>query len=414
METSLIIIIIGLFIFFGHYLSGLFGRKGVPDVLGLMLIGLLIGPVSKLVSPEIFGQFGSLFSNLVLIFILFESGTELRIASLKESFKDSAAITTIGFLSTTLVVFLMCFLILDISLLSSLFIGSTLGGTSAAVVVGLVKQIAITSKTATTLIVESAESDVFTLAVPISILGLMMTGQIDTKMLFSQFITSLVMAVLLGVMGAFSWSYIINKIQSLKSTKFSTPAFLFIVYGLSEYLGFSGPLTALTFGIAIGNLEYFEPKLLSRIIPNQSIVLPDEEKDFFSQIVFLLRTFFFIFIGINIRIDRLDWLMWGAIITICLFLVRLVIVKLMFTSQTPVEDRAIISMMIPKGLGAAVIATLPLQNQHPDGIVIQAICFSVILFSTMICVILFYLLRIGISLPFYQKIYPGSEILKRA
>ncbi|MBK9109877.1 MAG: hypothetical protein IPM92_16265 [Saprospiraceae bacterium] len=43
METSLIIIIIGLFIFFGHYLSGLFGRKGVPDVVGLMLIGVLIG-----------------------------------------------------------------------------------------------------------------------------------------------------------------------------------------------------------------------------------------------------------------------------------------------------------------------------------------------------------------------------------
>ncbi|MBK8954026.1 MAG: cation:proton antiporter [Saprospiraceae bacterium] len=405
METSLIIIVIGLFIFFGHYLGGLFVRKGVPDVLGLMLIGLIIGPITKLVSPDIFGQFGSLFSNLVLIFILFESGTDLRISSLKASFKDSAAITTFGFVSTAVVIFLFCFFVLDIFWLSSLFIGSTLGGTSAAVVVGLVKQISITSKTATTLIVESAESDVFTLAIPISILGFMMTGEINTKMLFSQFISSLVMAVLIAVLSAFTWSYIINKIQSLKATKFSTPAFLFIVYGLSEYLGFSGPLTALTFGIAIGNLEYFEPKLLSKIIPNQSIVLPNEEKDFFSQIVFLLRTFFFIFIGINIRIDRLDWLLWGAVITICLFFVRLFVVKGLFTSQTPTVDRAIISMMIPKGLGAAVIATLPFQNQHPDGVVIQAICFSVILFSTLICVILFYLLRTGISLPFYNSFY---------
>ncbi len=78
MQTSVTIIIIGLFIFWGHYLSGVFERKSIPDVLGLMLIGVLIGPVFHLIDPSTFGKFGSLFSNLVLIFILFESGTELK------------------------------------------------------------------------------------------------------------------------------------------------------------------------------------------------------------------------------------------------------------------------------------------------------------------------------------------------
>ncbi|MBL0098372.1 MAG: cation:proton antiporter [Bacteroidetes bacterium] len=104
----------------------------------------------------------------------------------------------------------------------------------------------------------------------------------------------------------------INKIPTLKTTKFATPAFLFILYGLTEYLSFSGPLTALSFGIAIVNLQYFEPRLLENFIPNQSIVLPQEEKDFFSELVFFLRTFFFVFIGLSIQINRLDWLLWGA------------------------------------------------------------------------------------------------------
>jgi hypothetical protein len=73
--------------------------------------------------------------------------------------------------------------------------------------------------------------------------------------------------------------------------------------------------------------------------------------------------------------------------------------------STPVLDKAVISSMIPKGLGAAVIATLPLQRGVADGSIIQAICFSVILFSTFFTVILFYLIRAEISLPFYRIIY---------
>lgn len=187
------------------------------------------------------------------------------------------------------------------------------------------------------------------------------------------------LAWFIGIFGAFLWSFIINKLPALKSTKFATPAFLFILYGLTEYLKYSGPLTALSFGIAIGNSKYFEPSLLERLIPDQAIVLPKREKEFFSQIVFLLRTFFFVFIGISVQIERLDWHAWGAIITFVLFIVRILVVKFVFSKATPLLDKAVLSTMIPKGLGAAVIATLPLPNEHPDGLIIQSICFSVIL-----------------------------------
>ena len=405
MQTPLIIILIGLFIFWGHYLSGLFQRKSIPDVLGLMLIGIVIGPILHLVNPNDFGKFGSLFSNLVLILILFESGTDLKISEVKASFKDSATITTLGFVVTWITTFLLCRFIFDISILSCLFIGSALGGTSSAVVVGLVKKISVQDKTSTTLIMESAESDVFTLAIPLSILGLMMTGEITANTVISQFVSSLVLALLIGIFGAFLWSFILNKIPALKSTKFSTPAFLFIIYGIAEYMQYSGPLTALSFGIAIGNLEYFEPKLLEQIVPNKSIVLPAEEKFFFNEIVFLMRIFFFVFIGISIKIDRIDWLLWGAIITALLFIVRIILVKFIIDKKTPLLDKAVMSMMIPKGLGAAVIATLPLQQGYFDGLIIQAICFSVILFSTLYCVALFFLAKTGVSIPFYTLIF---------
>lgn len=410
MPTSVIIILIGLFIFWGHYLSGVFERRSIPDVLGLMLIGMLLGPVLHIVDPASFGKFGSLFSNLVLIFILFESGTDLKISEVKSSFKESAGITALGFFTTWVTIALLCRFIFGLPYLTCLFIGSTLGGTSSAVVVGLVKKIAVTPKTSTTMIMESAETDVFTLAIPLSILGLMMTGQISPASIATNFVLSLLIALIIGITGAFLWSFIINKFPTLKSTKFSTPAFLFILYGLTEYLNFSGPLTALSFGIAIGNLKYFEPKLLEKIIPNQSIVLPEDERSFFGEMVFLLRTFFFVFIGVSIQITRFDWLFWGALITLAVYIVRIFTVKIIATKSTPLLDKTVMSFMIPKGLGAAVIATLPLQQGHIDGTIIQSICFSVILFSTLYCVALFFLTNTGITMPFYSLFYGKDQL----
>lgn len=392
-------------------MNGVFERKSIPDVLGLMLLGLLLGPIFNLVDTTAFGKFGSIFSNLVLLFILFESGTDLKFSEVKTSLKAAAGITTIGFFFTWFTLAPLCYFVLNIPLLPSLFIGATLGGTSSAVVVGLVKKIKVTPKTATTLIMESAETDVFTLAVPLSILGLMITGQMQMSSVLSLFISSIVISLVIGIGGAFLWTFILGKFRGLKNTKFMTPAFLFILYGITEYLNFSGPLTALSFGVAIGNLDYFEPKILERIIPNQDIVLAKDEKDFFSEMVFLLRTFFFVYIGMNIKINDLFWLSWGAGFTGILFLVRIVAVKIVMHKNTPVLDKGVISFMIPKGLGAAVIATLPLQQGHPYGTTIQAICFSIILFSTLYCSILFFLIKKEITLPLYRFIFGKDNIV---
>jgi NhaP-type Na+/H+ or K+/H+ antiporter len=405
MQTPVIIVVIGAFIFWGHYLARIFERRGIPDVLGLMAIGILIGPVTGWVDPKTFGIGGSLFSNLVLIFILFESGTDLRISEVKSSFRHAARITFFGFLATWIILATATYFLFDLTILSSLFIGAAMGGTSSAVVVGLVRKIAVKARTSTTLIMESVESDVFTLAIPLAILSLMVTGNIEINKVVSQFIASIVISVMIGIGGAFLWSFIINRFPMLKTTKFTTPAFLLILYGISELLQFSGPLTALSYGIAIGNLQYLEPRFLERFVPNQAIILMNEEKTFFSELVFLLRTFFFVFIGISIQIDRFDWMMLGALLTLFVVLARLFIVPAAIPKDTPVFDKAIISTMVAKGLGAAVIATLPFQQKAPEGEIIQAICFSIILFSTVYCAILFYFVHKGYTLPFYRLVY---------
>ncbi len=408
MRISIMIIAIGLIIFIGHYLRGVFDRKSIPDVLGLMLLGFIIGPVCQLVSPDSFGKFGALFSNLVLVLILFESGIDLKLDEVKSSLKSSSGITIMGFFVTWLVLSVFVKLVFNSDWLTCLYIGATMGGTSSVVVAGLVKKINILPKTSATLIMESAQTDLFTLAIPISILKLMTTGEIRPEIVISGFFASLILALFIGIAGGILWLFILNKIPSMKSTKFSTLAFLFILYGVCEYLNYSGPLTVLTFGIILGNAKSIKLNFLKSNNQMQSAVLSKSEIDFLNELVFLFRTFFFIWIGMNIKVERLDWFLMGGVATAVLYLARILLIRIIADKKNPVVDNAAISIMIPKGLGAAVIATLPAQAGLADGAFIQSFCYSVIFFSTLLCVLFFFLIKSRISMPIYNLIFSNK------
>ena len=103
-EIGLTIAIIGLLIFTAHLFSEIFSRKRIPDVLFLIIIGLLIGPVFHWISPDSLGNAGSLFSGITLVTILFESGTQLRFSALKDSFKGALKLTALNFVLSAIVI----------------------------------------------------------------------------------------------------------------------------------------------------------------------------------------------------------------------------------------------------------------------------------------------------------------------
>ena len=69
MSTTLLII--GLMVFFAHFLSLQFRKTSIPDVLVLMLIGIVLGPVLGIVSPEDFDKAGSLIATIALLVMLY-------------------------------------------------------------------------------------------------------------------------------------------------------------------------------------------------------------------------------------------------------------------------------------------------------------------------------------------------------
>ena len=169
---------------------------------------------------------------------------------------------------------------------------------------------------------------------------------------------------------------------------FTTPAFVFVIYGIAESLGFSGAIAALAFGITLANIDRFRIRIVQKIVNSGLNTFNDTEKQFFSEIVFLLKTFFFVFIGISIQFTNGWALLFGFFITVVIYLLRIPVVKFSIYEPLPTIDLTIMSTMVPKGLAAAVLANLPVQYNLPGGEMIRDLTYSVILTSIILTSIL--------------------------
>ncbi|MBZ0243243.1 MAG: cation:proton antiporter, partial [Bacteroidales bacterium] len=86
----------------------------------------------------------------------------------------------------------------------------------------------------------------------------------------------------------------------------------------------------------------------------------------------------------------------GLVITIILYLLRIPVVRASMPITKDKQDKVdmmFMSTMVPKGLAAAVLATIPMQQGIPGGELIKNIVFSIVLFSIIFTSVLIPLLE---------------------
>jgi NhaP-type Na+/H+ or K+/H+ antiporter len=381
MDNAGIIVFVGLIVFISHLFTGIFDRKRIPDVLLLIIIGLLLGPIFGLIAPSDFGIAGSMFTTITLVIILFEGGLTLRIDTLKNAIRGTTALTAINFFVTMGVVGLIGWLVFGLNPGAGFMLGAILGGTSSAVVIPMVQKLRITEDTKTILVLESAVSDVLCIIFALALLETFHVDEVKIGLVIGKIISSFTLAAVMGWIGAMVWSILLTKVRTIRNTIFTTPAFVFIIFGIAEMLGYSGAISALAFGITLANIEIFNVSLFKKFVADKPITLNDTEKIFFGEIVFLLKTFFFIFIGLSIQLNNLWALVMGLFVTIVVFSFRVPVTKISIKKPLPTFDLTMISVMVPKGLAAAVLASLPFQQGIEGGELIRDITYAVILIS---------------------------------
>lgn len=387
MEPALLILTLGTLVFAAHWFAEIFSKKRIPDVLLLVLIGILIGPILKVVDGEKMSHMGNIFGQLTLVILLFESGTELSFKTLADSIKNTVSLTIVNFIVTFIAVGFFGWLILDMNPGISFILGAAMGGSSSAVAIPLVKQISVGEKSKTILILESAFSAILCIVVSLALFESYKVGQLKVGIIFGQVFSSFLLATLIGLLGAIFWSMVLDKVRTINNSIFTTPAFVFIIYGINELLGYSGIISALAFGIGLANMEFIHNRWLKKFFDKKPTLLNPTEKTLFSELVFLMKTFFFVYVGIAIKFDNLNSLLIGLGISFLMLLLRIIVVRIALPSKIENindKDRAFLSMMIPRGLAAAVLATMISQSQLPGSEGVSNIVFSVIFFTIII------------------------------
>ena len=387
-EIGLTIAIIGLLIFTAHLFSEIFSRKRIPDVLFLIIIGLLIGPVFHWISPDSLGNAGSLFSGITLVTILFESGTQLRFSTLKDSFKGALKLTALNFVFSAVAIWLVGWFVLEIDPVVSMMLGCILGGTASAVVIPIVRQMHMSEKPAIMLILEAAIGNVFSIVLALALMQAIKSRHVEFGAILGDIFSSFILATVMGLLGAIFWALILDQVRNIKYSILTTPAFVFIIYGVNEWMGFSGAIAALAFGIGLANIDSIYNAWLKKFIKKVPVNLNETERSLFSELVLLLKTFFFIYVGISIQLN--DWypIVIGLGISILLFIIRIPAVRFAISKKEGIPEKEVVFMsaLNPKGLTAAVLATQSLIYipEMETAMFIRNIVFSVILFSIVI------------------------------
>ena len=87
----------------------MFKKTKIPDVIFLIIIGIILGPLLSLVSKESFGTEARIFTTFTLLFLLFQGALNIEFRNLFRSLKGTLKLTLISFILTAGIVSLISF-----------------------------------------------------------------------------------------------------------------------------------------------------------------------------------------------------------------------------------------------------------------------------------------------------------------
>ncbi len=388
-HVSLFLLVVAGIVGVGLLGEAVFERTGLPDVLWLLLVGILLGPVTGLVERSALLAVAPYFGALTIVLVLFDGGMALRIEELGRSAARAALLAVLGFACAAATVALVCHAAAARGLLPAGFglrhgvaLGVILGGSSSIVVLPALRTARAPERVTGLLGVESALTDVLCIVGTAAAVQVLVTERAQAGDVGA------VLARSLGVgagLGAATGALSIPALRLLRRNEHAFPitfAVLLALYVVVEWLGGSAPLAIFAAAVMVGNAPalsrtagFARQERVSRSLRNVQ-----------GQVTFLVKTFFFVFMGAMLG-PPWSLVLLGAALACALFLARLPAVTVATAGMgLAPEERALARVSIPRGLAAGVLAAAPSQagvhllDEAPT-IVFAAVAGTVLLFA---------------------------------
>jgi cell volume regulation protein A len=376
-------LVAGIIIILGFLGEEFFKRTSIPDPLLLLLLGVLIGPIFQFFAQEELLAITPYFSALALIIILFDGGLNMNIADAVKNSPRALIMASLGWTLNVLITAGLCKFLLGWRLLNGLLLGSIVGGGSSLIVIALTRKIGVNEEVETLLSLESILTDVLCTVGAFAVINIILSGELSLEAALGSVGIAFGVGILVGLGFGILWLFSLEKLKGKPNSYMLTLAVLFLTYVVATLLGGSGAISALFLGLIIGNNRSIAKLLRSRA----TVSIDDNVRDFHCQISFLIRSFFFVFTGLLFTFSSFYSAFFGILITFAFLGIRFIIIRIATLKSNLHSVKTIMTIMFPRGLAAAVLASLPLTMGIPNSEAFPEISFIVILSSIIITTI---------------------------
>ncbi len=385
-EVAAIFLAFALVTAVGFLASRTFIITRCPDIPVLLAIGLLLGPLNRaavdagygstsaarVLDPGLLQDAAPYVSALALVVILFDSGLRLDVQEFGRSIRPALLHTLPTFVLTVLSVSGVAHFVFGMPPLVAAILGVALSNVGQTVSAAIVRDMRLDEQTRAIYFVEMAIYDLISIPILVSLLEFGQ-GSGDVADFSRQFAAVLSVSFFLGVSGGLIWMYVLGRMRDHPNAYMLTLAALLFVYALNDTLGGSGAVSVLLFGLVVGNRK--------TILRGMGFRRPEETdprvQDFHNEVTFFVRTVFFLLLGINFSTGaRGDFVVrseyWplslfvnsGGVFLLGILLIlgaivgsRVLIVRTISARKHP--ERRALTLVFGRGLGTAVLATLP-------------------------------------------------------
>jgi Na+:H+ antiporter len=386
-DLTLTFIIAAFMIIVGYLADLLFRKTGFPDILFLLILGIVLGPVLGLFSRNDLAPITPYLIELSLIMILFYGGMDMDITKVLKQSGRATLLAVLYFVFVTAAVSTVAKFLFNIDWLLALMFGPMIAGTSSMVIIPLCKKLVMKEETALTLSLESTITDVLNIVFFFSILTLYTSGSFSLSSFAENILAEFGIGILLGFVAGIAWVWVLYRIKNEPYTYISTLAVLILTVMATTLLGGSGVLSALVMGLVIGNYKKITSlvriKIVSTIFEEQKEKLTHLQ----SELTFLIRTFFFVFLGLiyDISYHSVTFgLVVGLIFLVMNLSLRYIAVRIAVTGSRMRKDATIMMLMCGQGLAHATLSVIPQEYGIPNAGLYPIIVVTMIILTNIV------------------------------
>lgn len=359
--------------FIGNYI---FNKTQIPSIVWLLLFGLIVGAIIntynvEVLTPESLGSISPLVGAIAIVVILFDGGINTDIHQLFRGAPRGLMLTLSSFfLSFIGTMFLVVFLdvigainITGDSFVIGAVLGAIVGGTSSPIVIPLAYRLKnLQEKTKIVSSIESILTDPLCIVIVFAIAYMVFVVQeINIGLGIGNLVIIFSVGIVVGVSLGFIWLFFMNKIRKAQFSYVITLAVIFLVYSFTALIvgtnqggEGAGAIACLMFGLVLGNGK----KILKMVnYQGRGFEMDDETKHFHSLVSFIIRTFFFVYLGMIVSFYKVDYILIGIMVLVVLLLLRYSAVYLStYKGGFEKDDMQTLTVMMPRGLAAAILA----------------------------------------------------------